>query len=290
MSGTAVKTGVSARRSGTPRASTAARAPASWRYWACLALLVLAAAGLQTAAGWFGWFLRKEAVELKRPLQLFDVRKLGPRYERHPLTDRIEPPSEDMIQSLGTREFLQVLLTDTTKPVGDATRVAQLFVTYYTGQPDMVPHTPDECYLAGGYDKLAQDSATVRVPGIGAPDDEVPLRVLQFRARQRPGAIGGQPDVATVMYFFHVNGGFTTTRNGVRARLSNPFQRYAYYAKIEVTYNDGGRRRAAPEASLAALRPLLESVMPVLLDDHFDLELLTTAGAADGQEEESMKG
>ncbi len=256
---------------------------ASPRYWTCLLILVASAVGVPTLAGWFGVYLQKEAVPLKRPLQLFDVRRVGPRYERHPVNDQMPAMSEDMVDTLGTREYLQISLTDTRKQASDPTRVAQLFVTYYTGRPDMVPHVPDECYLAGGYDSLGAATEAIRVPGIGAPRDEVPVRMVRFRAppgRRRSGAGSGE---TAVTYFFSVNGGYAASRDGVRVKLSNPFQRYAYYAKIEVTFTDDKiALTAEPDAAIAALGPLLEAVMPVLIEDHFDLGKFAPAKPADG--------
>lgn len=253
----------------------------SARWVTCVVLLLAAAAGMRVLSGWFGFVLQKEAVWLKKPLREFDARKLRPRYQRHPATDRIRSLSADQLESLGTGEYLQVYLTDTQKPAPDPTRVAHLFVTYYTGQPDMVPHVPEECYLAGGYDRVGLPTTkTVSVRGIGAPGDQVPVRVIQFRAPQQRRVFADGSDVTTVMYLFHTNGRYATTRNVVRVILSNPFQRYAYYAKIEVSFtNDKLSSSAGAEAAVAALGPLLEAVMPRLLEDHIDLAEFAPRGA-----------
>ncbi len=251
----------------------------SVRYWVCLGLLVFAAVGLKAAAWKLGVVLRKEAVPLKRPLQLFDARKLAPYYELDKVrTDRLEPITEDMIEALGTRDYLQVYLVDTRKPEGDPTQIALLFVTYYTGKPDLVPHEPDVCWAAAGYDKVSAATEHVRVPGINAPGDELPVRVLEFRAGQQDQLTATGADVVSVTYFFHANGHYALTRNDVRETMSNPLQRTAYFAKVEVTFTSGGSIRAGKDASVAALAPLLERVMPVLFADHFNLEKLGPAG------------
>jgi hypothetical protein len=246
---------------------------ASARFAACVGLLGLAAAAVQIVPGLIGVFLRKDAVPLKKPLQHLDMGQLGPRYTRDPDTDTLAPLSSDVIEGLGTSEYVQILIADQERPKNDPMRVARVFVTYYTGQPDMVPHVPDECYTAGGWDPVGASNVTVRVRGIGAPDDEVPVRVMQFRTAARRRAAFDEAQVLTVMYFFHVSGGYTCTRDGVRSRLTNPFQRFAYYAKIEVNFpaaaalgTEEGRR-----VSLEALGPLLERLMPVLIHEHFDL-------------------
>jgi len=253
-------------------------AQTSARYWVGLIVLLAASVGLKYLAGWAGWVLRKEPVPLKLSLHALDGRDWGPRYElNRELTDKIPPLSEDSIDSLGTQEYAQVYVTDRSKSPRDPTRHALLFITYYTGKPDLVPHVPDECYLAGGYRKLSEQTVQLPVAGVGAPDGRVPVRVLEFEAPRRYalGELGGR---ATVMYFFHVNGGYATTRNEVRASMSNPLLRHAYYAKFEVTFTDGATVRADKEASLAALGPLLERLLPGLLDRHFDLSYFADAG------------
>lgn len=252
------------------------------RYWVCLVLLGLAVVGLESLSRWAGWVLRKEAVPLQRPLAVFDGRKLGPRFGlNRDLTDRIATMSEDTIESLGTREFLQVYITDGDKLPHDPTRHARVFVTYYTGRPDMVPHVPDECYLAGGYRKISEATVEIPVRGVGAAADQVPVRVLEFEA-PRHGLGTAQVDKTTVLYFFHANGGYATTRNGVRRILSDPRVRHAYYAKVEITYTDGFSSRADKTASLEAAGPLLERFLPVLFEDHFDLTPFGPSAADDG--------
>ncbi len=256
----------------------------SARYWVCLALLVASAASMGTLKGWFGWAFRKQAVPLRLPLAHFDARSLGSPYARHVSTDQLEPIKEDMIQSLGTDEYLQIRIVDESQPSTSPTRMAHLFVTYYTGQPDLVPHVPEECYLAGGYEPVGLPrTVNLHVAGVGAPDDEVPVRAIEFRARQQAQMPGGGANSVTVMYLFHANGRYATTRNGVRMLLTRDLlQHYAYYAKIEVTFMGAdGRAQATPEDSLAALAPLLERVLAVLLRDHFDLGHFTAGSPAD---------
>lgn len=260
---TQTKTAVSAARRGMWRASP--------RFWVCVILLVGTALGLQALAGWLGWTLQKEAVPLIAPLRYFDLAKLGPRYQPHPSNDRLPPLSDDMVDSLGTKELLQAVLADTSRTPDDPTRVVHLFVTYYTGKPDMVPHVPEECFVAAGYNLSGIDEVNIHVRGIGAPDDTVPVRIARFDK-------GGAGEI-TAAYFFHVNGSYQTTRNGVRLKLSNPFERYAYYTKIEVDFKSEDGRSANAQATVAALPAILEVVLPVLFEDHIDVAKVAPAAA-----------
>ena len=91
--------------------------------------------------------------------------------------------------------------------------------------------------------------------------------------------ISDEPQALTVMYFFHVNGRFACTRDGVRALSMDPFERYAYYAKIEINFPHTTSLAAEKgrEVSLAALGPLLERLLPALYEEHFDLERFKVA-------------
>jgi len=258
-----------------PVQPAARRARPRRRDWVAGGVLVVAAVGGQLLTA-FDVYLQKEAVPLKKPLAQFDVRALGPRYEKHPATDRIEPISEDMIDSLGTREYTQFFLIDTQAGRTERTRVAHVFITYYTGRPDMVPHVPDECYAAGGYQVVGTNTETVAVSGVGAPHDALPVVVVRALAppsRRRSTDSSGE---IAVTYFFHANGDYVTTRDGVRLKLSNPLQRYAYYAKIEISFSDDSLvNNAGPADTLRALPPLLQVLLPRLLEDHLDVGKLT---------------
>jgi hypothetical protein len=263
----------------------------TWRYWLSLVVLIASAFGLQAAATWFGLHFRKQALELKNPLSALDPDLIDPPGEHRryvvneDLMAKMDKLPKEMIESLGTEDFKRLVLTDQ-QAENDNARIVHLFITYYTGKPqeNMVPHVAEECWVAGGYRWTGHDEE-VRVPvaGVGAPDDMVPVRVLEFE-RERGSLLGEGSDVATVAYFFHVNGGYATTRNGVRRSMSNLFHRYGYYAKVEITFTDEtGRFRADREATVAGLEPLLERLLPVLLTQHIDLQRFNSNGEADGQ-------
>lgn len=273
-------TAVAPRPAGQCAARPAARAGvqrAGARFWVCAVLLGASAVATHVLPPLIGVHLRKEAVPLKKPLAMLDVRKLGPRYERHTYTDHVAALSSDTEDSLGTKEYAHVYVADTTKARTDPTRVASLFITYYTGKPDMVPHVPDECYLAVGYDALGSRTEAVTVRGRNGADERVPIRVIRFRAPHNRRS-ASQTDEVAVLYFFSVNARYATSRDGVRLTLSDPFERFAYYAKIEISFTDDTILRGADaEASLAALGPLLEAVLPVLFEEHIDLSKFTPA-------------
>lgn len=260
----------------------AATPPVSSRYVVCVAVLLAFFVTLQTLTHTFELYFRKEAVPLKKSLKSFDRTALRPQYDLHPALP--QPIDHDTLQTLGTEEYVDLRIVDLSKPRNDVTSVAHVFITYYTGKPDMVPHVPEECYLAGGFDRVgpARD-AEVAVANVGAPDDEVPLRIIEFRNRSglmTPTATTSDNNIFSVIYFFHSNDAYYTTRNQVRLALSSPWDRYAYYAKFEIRFSDYAMSTLAnTDQALAALPDLLAKLMPTILEEHFaDWEQLADEG------------
>jgi len=227
------------------------------RFLVCVVFLLTGAVGLQwLLAG--GFRFRKERVDLKLPLSELNPAKLLP--YRLVGSDRI--PKEE-VEALGTEEYIRWRLEDTSLERHDPLRWATLFVTYYSGQPDQVPHVPEECFLGGGYQQVGSEEASIEVPSLES-GTKVPVRVLTFK---KDSALGGAW-VPTVVYLFHVNGQFVGSRTAVRIALSNPFERYGYFSKVEVSFGQQEGPRE-PQVVLKAAERLLGKVLPVLVRDHW---------------------
>lgn len=252
-------------------ARRAVRSAMSVRFIACVSILFVSAVSMQTVARFFGQYFRKRPVPLKRALAALDKSKLAPKFGLH--IRPVMPISDEMLQAMGTEEYAQLRLVDVTMNPSDPASVAHLFVTYYTGQPDLVPHVPDECYQAGGYDLLKARNTQLKVPGVGADDDMLPVRVLTFDIPNR-GLRSSINDSAEsrlyVIYFFLTNGEYVTTRTQVRIHTADLRDRYAYYAKFEVKFSNYSFGKVAGESeSLAAMAKLMRTVLPIMLKDHF---------------------
>jgi len=269
-------TGVKSNEANSTFAARGQRGPgtrgAALRFYTCVGILLVAAVSMQVAAKALGAYFEKQPVPLKRPLATFDRSKLSPEYGLH-----VSPPpplTEDMTQTLGTEEYLMLRLVDAARGRRERTCVANVFVTYFTGKPDLVPHVPDECWLAGGFEREgAPEDAEVVVPGVGAPGDRVPVRLITFtrgRADFGASAVGQGSEKTTVLYFFDTNGRYVTTRTQVRLAQANLWDRYAYYAKFEISFSDyDDQQRANRAESLEALAPLLKKILPILRREHF---------------------
>jgi hypothetical protein len=256
----------------SPRRPADVRRKTSPRYYACVAILLLTAVGMQLVAGISDGHFRKSALPLKRPLDALDQAKLLPEYKPY----RVQPPplEPELIENLGTEEYLQWNLVDQQCDRADPTALVQLFITYHTGQPDLVPHNPEQCRAAAGMSLVGRGAMEVSVPGADGVEHTIPVSVLEFELPRREGLVarggvgGGQRQF--VAYFFYTNGRYVTSRTGVRLAVSNLWDRYAYYSKIEVSFSDPTLREfASREQTEAATRRLLPKLMPILWEDHY---------------------
>lgn len=236
-----------------------------------LALLVLAAAafGVTPLVNRRSGTAVKEALPLRRPLGEMKKEGFGPYTFR-----QANVLAKSMEDALGTQEYLDWVFEDTSvKPVSNPLRWARLFITYYTGGRDPVPHVAEECYLGSGYQETKAEDLALEVPGLGR---SIPVRALTF---QRTSIF--DRDEPTVVYTFHCNGDFAARRNQVRYRIASLHGRYAYYAKIEVSFGRPDSRPHNPtrEEAVAGARKLLNYVLPELLTNHLpDWEAAARSG------------
>lgn len=236
----------------------------------CVLILASAAVGKEMLVRWAGVAMRKEPVPLRKHLASLDKTRLGDYrvLESGQMTSAMEA-------AVGTTEYLDWVLEDTSLKLDANTRQAdprrkvRLLVTYYTGSQDPVPHTAEVCYLGAGYEqKQAHESRTIEVPALGTSGTKVPIRVCTFIKT----AIFNREE-PTVVYTFHANGHFAADRDSVRLTIANPLNKRAYFSKVEVSFFGGGTRIQARnlgrEQSVAAATKLFNTVLPILVQDHW---------------------
>ncbi len=227
----------------------------------CAVVLAAAAVFAGPVAKRMKVVLRKEPVPLRKPLSQLDKLALG-EFEFDSPT--ILDPA--VLGPLGTEEYISWLFQDTSiKESRHPLRYVSCFVTYYTGRPDLVPHIPQVCYLGQGYTAVTEGQIDASVLDPNGVPLEVPLQAVTFQKsdvfnRAKP----------TVAYTFHCNGRFLGSRTDVRTRLANPFDRGAYFCKIEVSF---GTPRSSPpnptrQEAIAAAEKFFNRLLPVLLRDH----------------------
>lgn len=216
------------------------------------------------------WRQEKKAIPLTARLSDLDADALFPYVLKREIN--LEPA---FVEALGTDEYLQWQLEDTSAAADDPVRFANLFVTYYTGGANLVPHTPDVCYLGSGYNpSRAHENIEVAVPALSGASREVPVRVCSFVKT----AIFHSRET-TVVYTFFCNGKFAATRTGVRILINDPSAAHAYFSKIEVSFPGFGQVPGADRATtVEGAGRVLNKVLPVLIRNHFpDFEAVESA-------------
>ncbi len=233
-------------------------------------LLFVSAIGLNGATKWMELTFRKVPVEPARRLDLVAATIGGWRQ-----VSQDQPLEADMQEALGTQRYIfrdyvdvSVLGRDTlddwmSKPVLERRQklarfeqehpeaVVHFALTYYTGLVDTVAHIPERCYVAGGFEPAA--SKEEDWPIMATP---VPVRYISFE-----DVTGFNSSIArNVVYFFNVNGEFTSSNITVRRRLQNLLVRHGFYAKVEAMCL--AKDRAKAQRTLAAF---LTAAMPEVM-------------------------
>jgi hypothetical protein len=225
-------------------------------FLACVVILGASAAGLEATVRILGLEFRKQPIPLRRPLDQLDPAKLLPRYQLA-ASHSLNP---DVLDELGTDQYLNATLRDTSRGENDPLALARVFITYYTGDPDQVPHVPDVCYLGSGFERRSSDKLYLDVPELGPLGRHVPVRVLTFGKR----SLAASQEIV-VLYLFSANGSFESDRQRLRLLLGNPFERYAYFSKVEISFLGLAEPQQTIQAGLSVLRKLL----PILVHDHW---------------------
>ena len=226
----------------------------------CTVLLGISAAGLRAGERWLEWNFRKEEIPLRKGLGELDRSKLG---SYNVIEERKFP--KEIEEELGTKEYINWVLEDTSVDSKDPARYLRLHVSYYTGNPDKVPHIPEICFAVSGALVRNRQNTEIRVPNCGQEqqDDKIPIRVMdiwfpQSQVSQGKGIVG---------YFFAVNGEYRCTNIEVRFKLNNWWERYAYFSKVEISFL--GQRELTQESALAAMEKLGRTVTPILWSEHW---------------------
>ncbi len=227
----------------------------------CVVILAVAASSMSVAIKSFGVYLKKEALPLKKSLELLDENDLTP----FKIVSKHKIDNKEIIKALGTQDYIQWIIEDTSESADSAARKFLLFITYYK-LPDRVPHVPEECYTGGGYQRLSSDTVTFDMENEGAKT-AVDGKYIVFGSTRvshwRKNAS------FPVLYFFKVNGEYAKNREEARVALNkNIFRKVSYFSKIELVFNE----KSVPptkEQAVAMSGKLLSVVLPILERDHW---------------------
>jgi hypothetical protein len=245
---------------------------------ACLTLAVCGM-GFRAAVTTLNVYLKKEPVAVRDDLRTID--KVLPTW-RADGPDLILP--EPIVEELGTSQYL-----DREYVRGEAR--LQVHIDYYTGMIDTVPHIPDRCFVAAGWnpvslpedvllpvrlpraetepDRLNRSSGQAyrklryrsQVTGkehlVRLPIDDFLLRITEFQHAQNPQArrMAG--------YLFIANGRTTPAPERIRLLAFDKTDRFAYYCKVQFSMP------AAPgtprDRFVADATSLFEELLPELM-------------------------
>lgn len=228
----------------------------------CVVTLAIAAVGMNSLIGKINPFFIKVALPLQNSLDDIDETKLG-----HYVVGRKSKIKNHQIEeALGTKDYIQWELVDTEQPANSPVRYCSLFITYYTGNPDQVPHVPEECYTGGGAQKFGADSYVFDADGM-----EVPAKCLTFSNKAKN--LLSTNSKFNVFYFFKVNGKFAGSRDSARGFLQRNFaSKYSYFSKVEWKFYNVtamGANYPKKEQAVEASKKLLKAVVPVLNNYHW---------------------
>jgi len=234
----------------------------------CVAILAMAGGGMSVAIKSFGIYLKKDPWPLKKSLDLLDEKGLAP----YKVVSKSKIESEDVVDSLGTKDYIQWVLEDLNAPANSTVRYCSLFITYYE-LPDKVPHVPEECYMGSGFQRLASDSVTFEL-GI----QKIPARYLVFTST---GSDYWQKSTKfPILYFFRANGNYVNSREDVRLVLNENIRgKHSYFCKVEWKFFNAGFSVAgrqgsvypAKEEAVTASRKLLGVILPILEKEHWPI-------------------
>lgn len=242
----------------------------------CIATLALASGLMPAMKSYYKIKTFKKALPLKKSFTSIDPMAMSP-YE---IVSKITISNKDIIKALGTEDYLQCVVRNTEDPDASSTRFCTIFVTYYTGDADVVPHVPDECYTGGGNQRVGKESADIVIyqdtsdsngPLDSQKTEQIPTTYLTFVNSSRDIL---QPETKfVVLYFFRVNGEYTGKRTATRvALMGNLYGEYSYYSKVELQFYNfiqGVKIPANGEETLAATQKLLTTVLPYLEQEHW---------------------
>ena len=231
----------------------------------CVAILLSAGIAKEAVIRVLGVQMVKKPVAVQHPLNEMDETVLASFELKR--KDRIQ--NRDVLESLGTEEYMQWALEDLDAKPNSPTRYCSLFITYYTGNTDMVPHVPDECYVGGGNERQAGGTVTIDISRKDG-NQKLDFQYVAFKNVDRKTM---REDNFSVQYFFHANGKYCSNRTDTRLTLgSNWFSKYSYFCKVEWKFygvDSFGLIYPDKEQTLDASAKLMKVLLPELEKNHW---------------------
>lgn len=212
-----------------------------------------------------GGTLIKKALPLKASFNELDPNLLAP----YKVVNKGKIENQDVLESLGTEDYLQWVVEDTKADEMSPVKDCSVFVTYYTGNPDQVPHVPEACYTGGG--NQIEKSATVEFNMGDANTAGIPKKIsaTALTFTKKSSEIWQSASQFAVIYFFKVNGKYKANRTEVRFALGDMSNEYSYFSKVELKFFNPRGLNPDQKQSTEAAERLLKILLPVLEKNHW---------------------
>jgi len=210
-----------------------------------------------------GIYLEKLPIDLQQPL---DDLVLGTD-SKYAVISRRKIENKDVEEELGTKEYIMWEVEDLSEPVNSPTRYCSLFITYYTGINDRIPHVPEECYFGAGNTVRRYIKGKTQASLHGGDAEELGFRMIEFVSTAQSVWYGAQKFY--VCYMLRVNGDYASDRTEARNLMAkNLFGKYSYFAKIEWRFN-GKQMHPNKEQVDVATDKLFDVLLPELEENHW---------------------
>jgi len=224
----------------------------------------------------FNLTFNKPPMPLQKPLTLLE-KTLGDPPGRYVAEGQLvadAPDStmtEDVLEVLGTKDYLLRRYVDRKQPAGSPTAALHLNLNYYaTG--GSTPHVPEICWAGAGMVEAALSRQVFAIPNVRRKDGRLVTLRMNMISFVPPGSengkgAGGQR-LKNVAYMFAVNGDYVATPKEVTSRFWKASNKYAYDTKIELTVGDDqqycsqGEAQAAISDFIRAALPEIEACLP----------------------------
>jgi len=248
-------------------------------------VLVGGALGSRAAMGHWRVHLQKKPVDLREPLSDLPRRLADGRWIA---VGDDAVLAKEVVEELGTELYLE---RDYERRVADAAPVRlNLHVAYYTGLIDAVPHVPERCLVAAGWNPVSTPvKLALAVDRSLWANDEIvnhktgePYPVVALRHYVRGDIVKVRLPIGELElnasayqlakdprahlfagYLFIANGRTTPSAFGVRALAFDKTDEYAYYCKLQFSMSF----HESEDVTEARFAELVSDLLPHLLPE-----------------------
>ncbi|HBG26411.1 MAG: hypothetical protein A2Y10_06410 [Planctomycetes bacterium GWF2_41_51] len=231
----------------------------------CVGFLLITAGFIAGFKSRQGLTLIKKPLPLKNSFDDLDEGLIAP----YKVLNKSKIDNQDVLESLGTEDYLQWMLEDTSVDEMSPVKHCSFFVTYYTGNPDQVPHVPEACYTGGGNQVENSSIVNIEIGDINIPQIPKEISATALTFTRKSSEIWQASSEFVVMYFFKVNGVYKGNRTGVRVALGDLTSEHSYFSKVELKFFNARGLNPDKKQSAEAAEKLLKVLLPVLEKNHW---------------------